>query len=541
MSFLLLVYDRAMLFGTFATVLLTAFAAGTDVVVVCPPAFEPELAPWLAFRESQGHVIEIIPPGDSVEQTRERIRRVAERGALRFVVLVGDTRSVGIHPAERSDLLVPTDYVEATVNVDWGSPSHIATDNSYADLDGDRVPDVAVGRLSVDTSEELRRIVAKIVRYENSTDFGPWRRQVNFVAGVGDFGVVADTVLERAARYLLTSQIPVSYAITMTHAGWRSPFFPDPRRFRETTMERLNEGPLFWVYMGHGFYRHLGGLQLEEESFPVLANEDIPHLNCKNGPPVAVFLACYVGAFDAPEDCLAEHMLRAEGGPVAVIAGSRVTMPYAMAVLGQGMLTEVFVRRRATLGEILLNAKREMVAREAEEDPRRRLIDAVASIISPTRDRLREEREEHLELFNLLGDPLLRVRHPDLVEIASRTEVTAGETLTVSGVSPISGTAVLELVAGRERLTFPFVSRTSMPCTDEEFAGMQEVYQRANNRCVLRHTFPIEAGPFERTITVPEEAIGGCYARVFIQGDSGYATGGNEIRVSQAPSGTRRF
>ena len=39
----------------------------------------------------------------------------------------------------------------------------------------------------------------------------------------------------------------------------------------------------------------------------------------------------------------------------------------------------------------------------------RLMLDGVASIISPSREMLEEERREHLHLFNLLGDPMLRL------------------------------------------------------------------------------------------------------------------------------------
>ena len=531
----------AMLINTLAAALVSMVAANPDVVVVCPAPFQAELKPWTALRESQGHVVEVISPQETVEGTRSAIGAVAKSGKLRFVVLVGDTPAVNQAEPGPSDVQIPVDYVKAKVNVLWGSTPYIATDNSYADLDGDRIPDVALGRLSADTPEELRRIIAKIIRYETSHDFGPWRRQVNFVAGVGHFGAVADTVLESATRYLIVSRIPVAYAITMTHAGWHSPYFPDPRRFREMTMERLNEGSLFWVYIGHGYFRHLGRVRLEDNRYPVLTNGDIPHLECQTGLPIALFLACYVGAFDAPEDCLAERMLSTEGGPVAVIAGSRVTMPYAMAILGQAMLDEFFAQRRNTLGEMLLNVKRAMVAEPDKNDRRRQMIDAVAALISPAADKLDEERREHLELFNLIGDPLLTLRHPKPIELGVSPTATAGETVTISGESPFAGTAVLELVARRDRLTFPFQSRRKAPKTEKDFAEAQETYVKANSRCLLKQSFPIEAGKFTRTITVPQDASGPFYARVFIQGDEDYALGGREIRISQAPAGTMRF
>ncbi|MFO0884412.1 MAG: C25 family cysteine peptidase [Pirellulales bacterium] len=72
--------------------------------------------------------------------------------------------------------------------------------------------------------------------------------------------------------------------------------------------------------------------------FPILRTADCSKLRSQNGLSIAVLLACYTGAFDQPEDCLAEEMLRAPQGPVAVIGGSRVTMPYGIAVLGTEFL-----------------------------------------------------------------------------------------------------------------------------------------------------------------------------------------------------------
>ena len=61
-------------------------------------------------------------------------------------------------------------------------------------------------------------------------------------------------------------------------------------------------------------------------------------------------LACYTAAFDQPQDCLAEELLKTEGGPVAVYGGSRVTMPYAMGVMGTAMMDEYFKTPPADAG-----------------------------------------------------------------------------------------------------------------------------------------------------------------------------------------------
>src|SRR5690606_8617528 len=154
---------------------------------------------------------------------------------------------------------------------------------------------------------------------------------------------------------------------------------------------------------------------------------------------------------DYPDDCLAEELLRAAGGPAAVLCGSRVTMPYAMAVLGSELMDDYFGSRSETLGELVLATKRRMVA-DAEAAPAqtgntsRALLDALAKAISPDPELLDEERREHLLLFNLLGDPLLRMPRPKPVQIELPTHVYAGERVPVVFESDVSGECVVELV-----------------------------------------------------------------------------------------------
>ena len=173
----------------------------------------------------------------------------------------------------------------------------------------------------------------------------------------------------------------------MTYASWRSPYCPDPRSFRRKVLQRLNEGCLFWVYMGHGRRQGLDWIRVPIGVAPILEREDVGHVRCPSGPPIAVFLSCYTAAFDDPEDCLAERLLLQEAGPVAVLGGSRVTLPYGMAVLGSLLMDETFQNRRPTVGEILLEAKRRLGA-ESATGPDASWLDLVARVASPTAGQL---------------------------------------------------------------------------------------------------------------------------------------------------------
>lgn len=508
--------------------------AAPDTAVVCPAEFRQALRPWWDHRLRQGHVLAMLSSAGSPAEIKRRIAEVAGGGRLRFIVLVGDAEPGLDHDSRLRARCVPTHYARAEVTVLWGSEPLIATDNWYADLDGDGIPEVAVGRLPADTPPQLRQIVANVLRYEQSADFGPWRRRLSFVAGVGGFGRLADSVIESTARFFLTQGIPAEYRVVMTYANWRSPFCPDPRLFHQTALQRFNEGAWFWVYIGHGFHLGLDRVRVPGREYHILDVRDVSKLKCLHGAPIALFMACYTGAFDAQVDCLAEQMLRQPEGPVAVIAGSRVTMPYAMTVLATELTEQCLRHRRATLGEALLQAKREMAQRPEPGDQWRAAVDAIAGLISPAPEKLAVERAEHLLLFNLIGDPLLRLRYPRRLDLQVRRTAVAGEELRVSGACPLSGRGRLELVVRRDRLAFRPTGRPEYPPTSEMLSRLQQTYDRANDRRLAEVELDVVDGRFAATIRVPRHARGKCHVRAFVEGPDDFAVGAADVEVLTA-------
>lgn len=517
---------------TLFVLMLCAPADGpVDTVVVCPQEFRQALAPWLDHRRAQGHHIAVISNVQSPDEIRAEVRQIAAAGHVGYLLLVGDADPAMATNPQLRKRSVPTHHAEAVVNVQFGSEPTIATDNWYADLDDDHLPDLAVGRLTCDSAAELDRMVRKILDYEASADFGPWRRQVNFVAGLGGFGAVADTVMEAAAKSLIREGIPASYSTSMTYGSWQSPYCPDPRQFARVTMERLNEGSLFWVYIGHGQQRSVDEVHVPGAAFPILTSPDTAQLACRHGAPIACFLACYSGAFDQPRDCLCEEMLRSPGGPVAVICGSRVTMPYAMSVMGSELLRACFVERSETLGDAMLSAKRRMI-RTDQPSRLRQSLDAAARMMSPTGGQLEAELAEHLDLFNLLGDPLLRLPRPRELRVEAPSTALAGQEISISINSPVEGHGTLELAVRRDRLTFQPTRRRSFDSTSSD--EYRETYQRANEPRLATLQIKLRQGPTMARLNVPAEARGACHVRVFVEGAEGCAAGAADIRI-EAP------
>jgi hypothetical protein len=428
------------------------------------------------------------------------------------------------------------------VNVKFGSEPTIATDNWFADLDDDGLPDLATGRLTADSPADLDRMVRKILAWEQAADERGWRRRINFVAGESGFGLLADAALEGATRAMLATHIPPAFVTTMTYASWTSPYCPAPATFRETTLRRLSEGCLFWVYVGHGMPRHVDAVRTPAGAYPILSAHDTAALSGGGTAPIALLLACYTGAFDAREDCLAEELLRADGGPVAVLCGSRVTMPYAMCVLGRELLLECFSQvpqdaprsgHPKTLGELLQNAKRNTMLKPRTDD-QSRLFDGLAKLLNPASDDLAAERSEHLSLFNLLGDPLLRVRRPLPVVVQVAASTAAGSTLEISGVSPVDGQAEVELVVRRDRLAFQPKARKTFDVTPAAQAEFQQVYERANDARLASARVDVSKGAFRTRLAVPSDAAGPCHVRILIQGGNLSAIGAADVKIEPA-------
>jgi hypothetical protein len=264
--------------------------------------------------------------------------------------------------------------------------------------------------------------------------------------------------------------------------------------------------------------------------YSILSVDDVGKLNGAARPPIALMLSCYTGAFDAVEDCLAEQMLRAEGGPIAVLAGSRVTMPYGNAVLATELLRCCIQEPCPTLGEAMLRAKQKMVRPPHGSGEARAMLDALAAALSPAPSKLAAERQEHVLLFNLLGDPMLRLRQPKPVDIAvSGTE--AGPLLEVRGKCPIDGLATVELAVPRDRLTFTPPARATYPEASDELARFQEVYRRANDQCLASCSAVVKQGQFQARVQVPQGANGPCHVRVFVEGKGDFALGAVEVKL----------
>jgi hypothetical protein len=281
-------------------------------------------------------------------------------------------------------------------------------------------------------------------------------------------------------------------------------------------------------------------------------------------------LACFTGAFDARVDCFSEHLLAQPNGPIAVIAGSRVTMPYGLSQLASEMINGCFRDRLPTLGEVVLQAKRRIwidddsnsntqslsntslqantsepasnsASANSAQDTQvvdirkryRKIVTEMANALNPSNHDLTLERREHVRLMNLLGDPLLKLAYPLPMELKAQDKVIAGESLRVSGSSPIDGKLIVELALVRDRLPDGVSALASFRGTDQERQQMNQTYATSNQLVVERSEIVVKAGEFAIDIPIRAEARGRYVLSTYVYGQNSWGVASKKLTVQR--------
>ncbi|MBI3909560.1 MAG: SBBP repeat-containing protein [Armatimonadetes bacterium] len=320
-------------------------ARGADLVILTCAEFRNSVAPLRQLRESQGLSVAVVDVEDVYDEFSFGQKdpgalrrflfwvRTRWRPAPRFALLVGDA---SFDPRNYLGLgsfdFVPTGMVAT-------SYLETASDDWFADFNGDGVPEMAVGRLPVRTARQAGTVVAKIVSYDRTDPAGAWRRQALLVADRNqgfDF---------EAASAQLRALLPAGITTWEVRRGRI-----DAATARSQVRAGIEGGQLVVNYLGHGSVDTWAGGLLTSADAATLGNEA--------RLPVFVNMTCLNGHFqDLYRESLGKALLNAEhGGAVAVWASSGLTDPSGQTALNQALYRLLF-GRSLTLGEAVAGAK----------------------------------------------------------------------------------------------------------------------------------------------------------------------------------------
>jgi hypothetical protein len=319
---------------------------GYDLVIISHRDFLSSLQPLKTLRESQGLRVGLIDIedlydefsfGNKSPQAIKDFLTLAKgkwRRPLRFVLLVGDASFDPRNYLGYGELdFVPTKLVDT-------AQLETASDDWFVDLNNDGLPEVAIGRLPVQTVEEAAIVVSKIVGYEKS-------RRVNEALLVADKSEGSNDFNFEGASEEVRALLPSYLTVREINRG----DFGSDGQAKQELLNGINQGPLLVDYIGHG--------SVEVWRGNLFSSDDAEGLVNAYRLPFFVSMTCLNGFFQAPyADTLAEALLKAKGGgAVAVWASSGLTEPDGQALMNKELIKLLFGRESITLGEATAKAK----------------------------------------------------------------------------------------------------------------------------------------------------------------------------------------
>ncbi len=378
---------------------------GADYIIITHQDFQEQAKRLADYRTSQGLRTRIVDIYDIYNEFNHGIYDPrAIKGFLKYaflnwakpaplyVLLLGDTThkmDKKIAHDQGLDSYVPTMML---FTHSWGMTS---SDNYFVAVHGDdELPDMFVGRLPANTSEEARIMIDKVINYETSPDVNEWRRHVLMLTGTGDF-------FQKSAEYLYNTYVPASMI-----TDWVATL-PTSKNFGSTedVAHYLNKGQSILNFIGHGG----GGMFSDADLFDL---QDIERLSNKNKYPIAFSLTCFIGHFDNDEQSsLAEGLLLApEKGIVANFGSSGRAYLMGNYYLNNALFDAIFVQNMQDIGAITTQGKIGMV-------------------------NLTRGYWDHVKNYNLLGDPATRLyTPPEIVDVdLSKSLLLDNDVLKVSG------------------------------------------------------------------------------------------------------------
>ena len=282
---------------------LTPLAGPVDTIVITTAGLMSAVQPLINLRESQGlHVtpVDIAQVYDAFnfgEKDPQAIRDfLAATQSAHYVLLVGDASydprnflGLSSNPDLVPTKLINTEFFQA------------ASDGWFADFANNDQPQMAIGRLPAETPADVSSLVAKIIRYDSLPQGNAFLLASDDEQGFTD-----------ASASLLGLLPPGTVPTMISRASDNSN--------RQQLLDAINSSPDLVNYIGHGNADIWGGSWLSAADAATLTN--------RGHPAFFVMMTCLNGYFVDPQfDSMAESLLRAEGGAVAVWASSGITVP----------------------------------------------------------------------------------------------------------------------------------------------------------------------------------------------------------------------
>ena len=360
-----------------------------------------------------------------------------------------------------------------------------ATDDYFAYLDDNEGAidtqgrmDIGVGRLPVESLDEARTTVDKLIQYIRNEQTGKWKNQLVYLADDGENGTHTETA-EKSAElvriknpdFIVHTIFLDAYPQEVNASGESYPLA------KNRVLNLLKNGVLFFNYSGHGGYN-----AITNES--ILNLKDIAGMTNKN-QAFWLFATCNFAQCDAGKRSAAETaVLNPKGGAIGILAATRTVYASQNTNLNRSVCDTLFGHSDVfhydmTLGEAISIGKNLLGS------------------------------DENKLAYVLLGDPCMRLNYPTDYHVETLTEM---DTLNALSVQHVEGRIIdedLNTVSdfnGKVDITI-YDKMQSIPTRDNDNAGGDPRVIAYNDypNTIFSGATDVKDGLFNYTFMVPKD------------------------------------
>lgn len=225
-------------------------------------------------------------------------------------------------------------------------------DNSGTNTAGDKLC-VAIGRIPAHSSSEAKTYVDRLISYCTSPQSGPWRSRIMFVADNGDENIHMSQTDDMETHFRSMAK-----GRNMTYQKVYVDAYDQiggvVKQARDKFMNLLNDGTVWWNYVGHSSVTAMGGEGL-------LGLKDLSNLYLRRAP-FYYGATCSFAHWDGDDYCGLEMLTLSDaGGLIGGISATRPVFISRNGILTSALGYELFDTEpdgsMRTVGEVYRRAK----------------------------------------------------------------------------------------------------------------------------------------------------------------------------------------
>lgn len=377
-------------------------------------------------------------------------------------------------------------------------------------------PDVAVGHIDANSTEEADIAVDRVKRYLSRFPFDDAYNRVIFIADAGNSNTfvkegeeVADTICKENPA----ATVMKLYCGTATIDGTGQ-----VTALRSQMTDALKEGAYVWSYFGHANPRAIQGNKLYwDRSYALSSRHDIW--------PISFLGTCNAYQFDAVTTPVGHTMLFSpKGGSIAVVGATRAVYPTNNKELHINLMKHMYRGvPGGRLGDLYAAAKEETMRKYSRKSTYYGMVNTAA--------------------FNLMGDPALPlVAAEGNVTVTEIAGSAAKEPVTVTPGIPftLTGKVNSEPVMAEGEVYISVYNPAISLVADDLSSDHKRQMVKNDHRRLARVAAPIRDGRFSARVTLPSASRSDTLARVSLYARSAdgkiISTGlCNSLRISDIP------